>query len=234
VDAGVDAGMDAGSGDPPCDHPDSCYCEGSASTCLQLDDDPAHLACLPQGQYKARFEVTVTPADWEGAPDSFAYPMADSWNCIPIDFTEASGFQVGEVVALPDGGVDGGTDAGVWDLTEAVRISMMKEYGSAYGDHGRFILTIEIPIENYYDGAILNLGTDPTAFKAWLAQHQLATPLWTEVEAAWILATAFDGVIEIENAAEPCAGDSSCPTATGTMEIDFVLVKAELDPDLFL
>ena len=91
-------------------------------------------------------------------------------------------------------------------------------------------MVIEIPIENFYEGAVLDLETDPMAFSGVLYFLKQAGPLNTTIEEAYIVAVATSGVIHVDEIAEPCQG-SSCDLASGTAEIDFIMLKGEIDPE---
>jgi hypothetical protein len=203
-DAGVDGGMPETS------------CEGSASACFPFDEELTYLACAPLGQLNAQWEVNIVPDGIEpAAADLHDWLIAESWNCQEAGFTDGLGAQAldpvdGDLIVIVSQIISPNPLTDLW-----VRM-----------------LQVSIPAESFVADTTLSTEDDPEAFSAiviWMRLDGLLNPVVTEGRFEALLT---DGEIYIENTAEPCAGPD-CPTANGTMHLDFVMITADADPALF-
>ena len=189
-------------------------CEGTASYCLPFVTDETIAGCVPLGQLKAEWEVNLVPADGTpAAADQHTFPIAESFNCTAVGFTNALGM-VSEDAELGDSAV----------IAFQVVVSTAPPK--------LIMLQVMIPMDSFVAGADLDLAVDNEAFSAQVLYVELQSIFNQTVTAAQIRALLSNGKIHVDEVADPCAG-AGCPTSKGTMELDFLMLTADLDPALF-
>jgi hypothetical protein len=94
------------------------------------------------------------------------------------------------------------------------------------------VLRIDIPIENYAADTTIDLETDPAAFRAVLYWLDAKGPFDPTIENAQIRAVSHTGTITFDEVADPCQG-TSCAMAKGTIDITFLMLRADIDPAMF-
>ena len=189
-------------------------CEGSASYCLPFDTEATIAGCVPLGQFKAEWEVNLVPEDTTpGTADAHTFPIAESFNCTALGFTSGVGMVM--------------TDAAAGEMA-AISFQLVVSTMPPR----IVIFQAMIPMDSFVEGATLDLAEDPEAFSAQVLYVELESILDQTVVVAQIRALPANGVIHIDEVAEPCGG-ADCPTSKGTMSVDFLMITADLDPSVF-
>lgn len=140
------------------------------------------------------------------------FPIAQSFNCFEPGFDQGVGMES-------------------LDPTEGDAVVIAFQLVNTSGPSVDMI-QIQIPYDNFTEDTLLSLEADPEAFSAMVMHLDLQSLFNPTVTSGRILALLMDGEFYVDEVADPCAG-AGCPTATGTMWLEFAMIKADLDPSVF-
>ncbi len=174
---------------------------------------------MPRGQVKAQWSLNVVPVGTEvGQADMHGFPIANSFNCQEIVFSTTN--YATEVEADPE----------VPEDVDSVIIAMQQINTSPLWVR---VLQIVIPKESFTAGTVLELSEeDSDAFGASLLWVRPQSMLNQTIVEARLEAVLVGGRITIDEVAEFCGG-TGCPMSSGTISLEFAMIRADLDPAAF-